>query len=285
VQRLQHADGSFDHVCEGARDVHYTAWIAMEMDLILRLVPDAGLARALEGAQQFLSSRIAADGTIAYQDVLAGGATVVYYSTPACPSDYDTRGWTNELGYHALLFDRLRDARYTAIMARLASLQSQGAWPDKWGYLPSWKDPSYVWSIAPRSVVRTSLVLWSLAEIQARRAGRGQDFTPTAAGASLLRGDEFGTSALRLAPNPARGGAWITLRIAQPSPVRLQVLDASGRRLRELIDEPLAAGSWRFRWDGRDQSGASAPSGIYFVRVEAEGRARTARLIWLASGR
>jgi len=34
VARSQHADGSFDHVCDGARDVHYTTWTAMELDLI-----------------------------------------------------------------------------------------------------------------------------------------------------------------------------------------------------------------------------------------------------------
>jgi hypothetical protein len=35
------------------------------------------------------------------------------------------------------------------------------------------------------------------------------------------------------------------------------------------------------RWDGRDQSGRRAAGGVYFVRLEADSRAETRRLVVL----
>ena len=294
VARSQHADGSFDHVCGGARDVHYTAWISMELDLIGRLVEDANVPRILDRTQAFLERRVGVDGTISYQDTLVSGATIYYYSRPACSSDYDTRGWVNELAYHALLFDRAQDARYNVMMSRLASLEAQGAWPDKWGYVPPANDPSYVWSTSPRSVIRTSVVFWALASIQARRPSRGQvvytgthlatGARPVVAETATEAGAEESARSLptlSLAPNPARGGTWIALRLARAGDVRLSVLDASGRRIRGLLAESLPAGARMLRWDGRDQGGARAPAGIYFVRLEAQGRVRAARFALL----
>jgi len=63
------------------------------------------------------------------------------------------------------------------------------------------------------------------------------------------------------------------------------VLDATGRRVRDLLHENQAAGTRVIRWDGRDQAGARVPAGVYFVRLEAEGRIRSARLVWIETGR
>ncbi len=285
--RSQHADGSFDHVCSGARDVHYTAWIAMELNLIGRLVDGTDAPRILGRAQSFLQQRVGVDGAIAYSDTLASGAVIDYYSQPACPSDYDTRGWVNELAYHALHFDRAHDYRYNVMIRRLALLETQGAWPDKWGFLPPAIDPSYIWSISSRSVVRTSLVLWVLAAIQSQRATRGQVVYTNVSTPSHVAAAQAPVTAsgLTLAPNPARNNASITLRLEQPAAVRVRVLDASGRRVRELFADALPAGARVVRWDGRDEHGARAPSGVYFVRLEWEGGARAARLIWIDGGR
>jgi len=297
VARSQHADGSFDHVCDGARDVHYTTWTAMELDLVGRLYENPNLPRMLDRAQGFLLRRVAGDGTTSYDETLSTGAMVYYYSKPVCPSDYDTRGWVNELAYNALVFDRAKDFRYNQLMNRLLNLEAQGAWPDKWGYLPAWSDPSYVWSTAPRSVVRTSLVLWSLAAIQSRRGVRGQTIymapappSPSAeitSSVAASRGEEaaWERDVLSLSPNPARENAWIALRLPRSADVKLVVLDATGRRVRDLLHENQAAGTRVIRWDGRDQAGARVPAGVYFVRLEAEGRIRSARLVWIETGR
>src|SRR5262245_23410920 len=104
VARTQHADGSFPHGCEAGRDNHYTAWMGMELERIQQLVADDNTTRMLSGLSAFLRDRIGLDGSSGYTATLASGATMYYYSQPNCPGDYDTRAWTNELAYHALLF-------------------------------------------------------------------------------------------------------------------------------------------------------------------------------------
>ena len=53
--------------------------------------------------------------------------------------------------------------------------------------------------------------------------------------------------------------------------VRLAILDAAGRRVRVLRDGVLPAGSYAVTWDGRDDSGASLPSGLYFQVAQSGG--------------
>ena len=85
VARSQHADGSFPHGCEAGRDIHYTAWMGVELDRIGQLVDDPGTARMLSDLSAFLQSRIGLDGTSGYTATLPSGATMYYYSLPNCP--------------------------------------------------------------------------------------------------------------------------------------------------------------------------------------------------------
>jgi len=85
----------------------------------------------------------------------------------------------------------------------------------------------------------------------------------------------------RPSPNPARGA--LTLRFAMPreSHVRLTLLDPSGRVVRRLAEGVLPASEHRATWDGRDARGIAVEGGLYFVRLEADGRSETTRLVWL----
>ena len=49
--------------------------------------------------------------------------------------------------------------------------------------------------------------------------------------------------------------------------VTARVYDADGRPLRTLFDGQKAAGAFTFTWDGKDASGSSLPSGLYFVAI------------------
>jgi hypothetical protein len=49
---------------------------------------------------------------------------------------------------------------------------------------------------------------------------------------------------------------------------RLALHDLSGRRIRTLVDAPLAEGSHALEWDGRDDAGARVPAGVYWARLE-----------------
>jgi hypothetical protein len=71
-------------------------------------------------------------------------------------------------------------------------------------------------------------------------------------------------------PNPAPGGPIaISFRLARPQPVRLDVYDASGRRVADLgVVE--GAGDVRVEWDGAGADARGLPDGVYFLRVEGE---------------
>ena len=72
------------------------------------------------------------------------------------------------------------------------------------------------------------------------------------------------------APSPARGATSTVLHLPLPLRVDAAILDVSGRRLRTL-DAGVRSGSFTLRWDGRDDAGRDAGSGVFFLRVRAGG--------------
>ncbi len=71
-------------------------------------------------------------------------------------------------------------------------------------------------------------------------------------------------------PNPFNPSVRIQFRLDPETVsrrVRLEVLDAAGRRIRTLRDCPVRPGENERIWDGRDDSGRIVPAGLYLVRV------------------
>jgi len=94
--------------------------------------------------------------------------------------------------------------------------------------------------------------------------------------------DEDETMEFALAPaNPNPFPAVTALRYTLPRPgdVRLVVHDVTGRTLRTLADGPVGAGSHALVWDGKDDAGLPLSSGVYFVRLDANGESRTRRVL------
>lgn len=56
---------------------------------------------------------------------------------------------------------------------------------------------------------------------------------------------------------------------ATAGPMQVEVVDASGAVVRRMTVEAPAAGAVPFAWDGRDDAGATAPSGRYTVRASS----------------
>ena len=52
----------------------------------------------------------------------------------------------------------------------------------------------------------------------------------------------------------------------------LTVYDVLGRRVRQVWQGPLGAGTHRFTWDGRDEEGKGVAAGVYIYQVEVDGR-------------
>lgn len=81
-------------------------------------------------------------------------------------------------------------------------------------------------------------------------------------------------------PQPASGD--VNIRFAMPafSPLEVSVYDIRGRLVRGLVREPeFAAGQHVITWDGRDDDGRRAPSGVYMVRVTHAGGVASQRVV------
>jgi hypothetical protein len=104
-------------------------------------------------------------------------------------------------------------------------------------------------------------------------------------GGQVVSVDGFGVArGLSLAapePNPTRGHARFDFRLAEQGPVRLQVVSASGRLVREVVSASFTAGPHSIAWDGLDGHGVRAGAGFYLVRLEASGQHVSKPLVFL----
>jgi hypothetical protein len=174
LKPYQNRDGSFPHYCPGSVDIHYTAWMSMELLIVQRWVSSPLIDQYLAGTRRFLAQCVDSTGLTTYQVPCAecpGGWFYRFGRRSGCVIDYDTRGWVNELGYSALLYGETHDPLGARVLGALRALESGGAFADKWDYLPDPFDPIYPWATESPSVIRTSVIFWSLAELEADRRG------------------------------------------------------------------------------------------------------------------
>ena len=170
----QHVDGSFPHWCPCSKDIHYTGWMAMELILIRRMLDDALIEPMLTKMSEFLDGRIDDRGVTHYEEPCSDypGCTIYYYSiATGCGIDYDTRAFTNELGYNAMLLDHFGMPKYVPVMRFLDQLETHGTFGDKWDFWPTPDDPYYPWTISDTSVVNMSVLYWSLSSMLSGRHG------------------------------------------------------------------------------------------------------------------
>jgi hypothetical protein len=80
-------------------------------------------------------------------------------------------------------------------------------------------------------------------------------------------------------PNPFNPETTIRYDVQNNSHILLTVHDLLGRTIATLLDGPRDAGSYTISWSGRDDSGASVPSGVYFVRMNTGSFTATQKLM------
>ena len=71
-------------------------------------------------------------------------------------------------------------------------------------------------------------------------------------------------------PNPFNAGTVISFALPEASHVKVTVFNVLGQTVNVLADEEMSAGMQRVPWDGRDQNGNAASSGVYFYRINAK---------------
>ncbi len=84
---------------------------------------------------------------------------------------------------------------------------------------------------------------------------------------------------LHAPPNPMLGGAELTYTLAAAGSVELAIFDASGRKIRQLVNAQRAPGLHRLLWDGRDAAGRAVPAGAYVLRASSVHGSASARLV------
>lgn len=72
-------------------------------------------------------------------------------------------------------------------------------------------------------------------------------------------------------PNPFNPVTHIEFAVMIAADIDVSVYDILGRKVATLVSQGLAPGTYRAVWDGADISGGHVASGIYFVRMTADG--------------
>jgi len=80
-------------------------------------------------------------------------------------------------------------------------------------------------------------------------------------------------------PNPFNPETTIEFSLPAPSHVKIQIYNMLGQRIRSLLDRHLEAGSMAVSWDGKNDDGDQAASGVYLYRIEASSFTATRKLL------
>lgn len=142
----------------------------------------------------------------------------------------------------------------------------------------------------PRSLSFNVDYAWSTTRGKVRATARNATTTQAGTSDSLFAvqapvGVDDGAAAAtpRLAldsnrPNPFNPETTIGFQLDRPGRARLRVYSIRGELVRTLVNSSLPAGRFTARWDGRDQKGRPAASGIYFSELLAEGQRLTRKM-------
>ena len=80
-------------------------------------------------------------------------------------------------------------------------------------------------------------------------------------------------------PNPFSSNTAISFRLTQDSPVSVKVYNVKGQEVRTLAQGIRAAGLHSLAWDGRNNTGRTASTGTYFVRLQAGNEVSSMRML------
>jgi hypothetical protein len=89
--------------------------------------------------------------------------------------------------------------------------------------------------------------------------------------------DKFTVS--RNYPNPFNPSTVVEFSLPRRSHVRVEVLNVIGQVVEILAEREMASGSYRATWNGVDAHGHAMPTGVYFMRVTADGDSQTRKMM------
>ncbi len=82
-------------------------------------------------------------------------------------------------------------------------------------------------------------------------------------------------------PNPFNPETTLAFSLPKPGKTTLTIYNVLGRKIRTLLNRTVAAGQHRVQWDGRDDSGREAASGLYLVRLRSGNQVASRKIVKL----
>ena len=82
---------------------------------------------------------------------------------------------------------------------------------------------------------------------------------------NILKPNEF--KLVQNYPNPFNSSTTISFVLTAKTFISLKIYDSLGRLVNTLAEQNLTEGTHKFKWNGKNGNGVSAPSGIYFYRM------------------
>ena len=82
-------------------------------------------------------------------------------------------------------------------------------------------------------------------------------------------------------PNPFNPETSINFIVPKMSRVMLAIYDILGRKIRTLLSETKAAGSYNVTWNGKNNQGQPLASGLYFYKLQAGEFSATKKMMLL----
>ena len=80
------------------------------------------------------------------------------------------------------------------------------------------------------------------------------------------------------APNPFNPSTKIPFQLPAQNRVQISIFDVRGDKIRTLFEGMMPAGSHSIAWNGNDENGLPAPSGIYIVTVKTNRIVRSIKM-------
>jgi len=80
-------------------------------------------------------------------------------------------------------------------------------------------------------------------------------------------------------PNPFNNKTSISYQLAKNTPVKLEIYNIRGQKIRTLVNDNKTVGLHHVLWDGKDEQDMQVSGGIYFCRIETNSFKETMKML------
>ena len=82
-------------------------------------------------------------------------------------------------------------------------------------------------------------------------------------------------------PNPFNPSTTIKYSLPEKSEVKLEIFNIIGQRIKTLVSGNQGPGSYQIQWDGKNEFGQTAASGIYIYRLQADKEVAIRKMVFM----